>query len=154
MDFHLCRWPQHVVPPSSTPGQDDTLARYFDELNNARVHHVVRAQQAHPILTMSHFLPREVRSVFVVLGTQYHLAKRMLVPSHKQELLPPKHALLVPNLPKASGSRYLTARIHQQLHPLVHVFGHTHIARDMVLDGVRYVQQPLDYPKARRWVCC
>lgn len=30
------------------------------------------------------------------------------------------------------------------------MFGHTHIARDVVIEGVRYVQQPLDYPKARR----
>lgn len=34
----------------------------------------------------------------------------------------------------------------------MHVFGHTHIARDEVVDGTRYVQQPLGYPKERkRW---
>lgn len=102
---------------------EDALAQYFDRLNDDRVRRVLESTSA-PVLTMSHFLPLE-------------------------ELLPPKHMLLVPNLPKASGSTYLAARI-SQLRPQVHVFGHSHVARDVVIHGVRYVQQPLDYPKARR----
>ena len=33
----------------------------------------------------------------------------------------------------------------------LHVFGHTHIPCDRVVDGVRYVQQPLGYP-GEEWI--
>lgn len=122
-------------------GGDEALAQYFDRRNDERVRRVLEENVDNaPVLTMSHFLPLEVRTC----------CRCTCIALAAQELLPPKHMLLVPNLPKASGSRYLAARM-SQLRPHVHMFGHTHIARDVVIDGVRYVQQPLDYPKARRY---
>ena len=32
----------------------------------------------------------------------------------------------------------------------MHVFGHTHINHDKILNGVRYVQHPLKYPDERQ----
>ena len=53
------------------------------------------------------------------------------------------------NLAKAVGSDYLGDRV-RKLHPAAHVFGHTHFAWDTELDGTRYIQWPLGYP--RRYV--
>ena len=63
--------------------------------------------------------------------------------------------LYQPNLAKAVGSHLLAKRI-QQLQPVAHVFGHTHFNWDSVIDGIRYIQRPLAYPKERRYAfdCC
>jgi Icc-related predicted phosphoesterase len=37
----------------------------------------------------------------------------------------------------------------RQLQSRIHVFGHSHISCDRVIDGVRYVQNPLRYPRER-----
>ena len=66
-----------------------------------------------------------------------------------QELLPEKRMLFLPNLAKAAGSSCLLPRI-QQVGSCAHIFGHTHFAWDACLDGVRYVQWPLGYPRERR----
>ena len=57
--------------------------------------------------------------------------------------------LYQPNLAKAAGSDLLAKRICQ-LRPIAHVFGHTHFNWDCSIDGVRYIQRPLAYPKERR----
>ena len=70
-----------------------------------------------------------------------------------QALLPEKRMLYQPNLAKAAGSNLLAERI-RQLKPIAHVFGHTHFNWDCSIDGVRYLQRPLAYPKERRSACC
>lgn len=67
-----------------------------------------------------------------------------------QELLPEKRMLYQPNLAKAVGSQLLAKRV-QQLKPVAHVFGHTHFNWDCTIDGTRYIQRPLAYPKERRY---
>ncbi|HEX2202104.1 MAG TPA: metallophosphoesterase [Longimicrobium sp.] len=67
-----------------------------------------------PVVTFSHFVPRP-------------------------ELVPPVRYLRFKGLPLVAG----TALLDQQLRRIgasVHVFGHTHITEDRVIDGVRYVQ--------------
>jgi len=76
-----------------------------------------------PIISFSHFLPR-------------------------RDLLPPTHRLKFKGLPKVAGCIALDAQI-RQLGARVHVFGHSHISCDRVIDGVRYVQNPLRYPRER-----
>lgn len=66
-----------------------------------------------------------------------------------QDLLPEKRMLFQPNLAKAVGSDLLLRRI-KHLRPIAHVFGHTHFLWDQTLDGVRYCQWPLGYPRERR----
>ncbi|XP_015578779.1 acyl-carrier-protein phosphodiesterase PptH isoform X3 [Ricinus communis] len=72
-----------------------------------------------------------------------------------QELCPEKRMLFYPNLPKIIGSDCLEDRI-RLIHgttanaSMCHVFGHTHFCWDAMLDGVRYVQAPLAYPRERK----
>lgn len=74
-----------------------------------------------PVITFSHFLPRP-------------------------ELLPPTRLLSFKGLPQVAGSHALDQQV-RQVHSRLHVFGHSHIDRDCVLDGVRYVQHHLGYPR-------
>ncbi|KAL1551288.1 acyl-carrier-protein phosphodiesterase PptH-like [Salvia divinorum] len=124
-DYHVCKWPDELKKG------DTSLATYFDSLNdeNAGVVDDILKECTH-IISFSHFLPR-------------------------QELCPEKRMLFYPNLPKVIGSKYLEKRIRvihgaeEQL-PVCHVFGHTHFCWDAVLEGIRYVQAPLAYPRERK----
>ncbi len=74
-----------------------------------------------PVVTFSHFLPR-------------------------RDLIPPLRFLGFKGLPLVAGA----ARLDEQLRlagSRVHVFGHSHIAEDRTIDGVRYVQNWLRPPR-------
>jgi predicted phosphodiesterase len=76
-----------------------------------------------PVVSFSHFLPR-------------------------RDLLPPREHLRFKNLPKVSGCAPLDGQI-RRLESIIHVFGHSHINADRVIDGVRYVSNALLYPSER-----
>lgn len=76
-----------------------------------------------PVISFSHFLPR-------------------------RDLLPPKEYLKFKSLPKVSGCAPLDGQI-RRLNSTTHVFGHSHINTDRVIDGVRYVNNALLYPRER-----
>ncbi|PIN24851.1 hypothetical protein CDL12_02432 [Handroanthus impetiginosus] len=124
-DFHVCRWPHELKK------EETSLALYFDSLNDENWNTVedILTRCSH-IISFSHFVPR-------------------------QELCPEKRMLFYPNLPKIIGSNYLETRV-RAIHgaegrsSACHVFGHTHFCWDAILDGVRYVQAPLAYPRERK----
>ena len=76
-----------------------------------------------PVITFSHFLPRA-------------------------ELLPPKEYLRISWLGSVSVCAALDKQI-RQLGSTLHVCGHTHTRVDHVIDGVRYIQNAVRYPKER-----
>ncbi len=76
------------------------------------------------VITLSHFLPR-------------------------RDLLPAADDLRFKSLPKVAGCGWLDTQL-RSLNSAVHVFGHSHINCDRVLDGVRYVQNALRYPSERK----
>ena len=76
-----------------------------------------------PVITFSHFLPRA-------------------------DLLPPKEYLRIKWLGSVSVCAALDTQI-RKLDSLVHVCGHTHTRVDHVIDGIRYVQNAVRYPKER-----
>ncbi|KAJ7299645.1 hypothetical protein O6H91_Y187300 [Diphasiastrum complanatum] len=124
IDNHACKWPLGL-------DIDHSLAQFFDQMN---LEHLPKIQDLQndgcQVITFSHFLPR-------------------------QELCPEKRMLFYPNLPKVAGSDLLEARL-RNIHGLngtptaCHVFGHTHFSWDATLNGVRYIQAPLAYPKERQ----
>lgn len=67
----------------------------------------------------------------------------------RPELLPDPEYLRFKGLSRVAGSAHIERQI-RALGARVHLFGHSHIRRDMVLDGVRYVQNALGYPRERR----
>ncbi|KAL4632849.1 hypothetical protein ACB092_04G081000 [Castanea dentata] len=124
-DFHACKW------PGGLSNGDTSLSLYFDAINEKSLNVVKEIQgTCSQIITFSHFVPR-------------------------QELCPEKRILFYPKLPKIIGSDYLEVRI-RSIHGIqgsgsaCHVFGHTHFCWDAVLDGIRYVQAPLAYPRERK----
>jgi hypothetical protein len=76
-----------------------------------------------PVVSLSHFLPR-------------------------RDLLPPVESLWFQRLPEVAICEPLEDQI-RRLGSVVHVFGHSHINCDLRLDGVRYVQHALRYPRER-----
>ncbi|OAY65866.1 hypothetical protein ACMD2_23909 [Ananas comosus] len=124
-DFHACKW----SPQLSNDGV--ALALHFDMMNETN-HNAIKEVQttSNHIITFSHFVPR-------------------------QELCPEKRMLFYPNLPKIIGSDFLEKRL-RSIHgnfvsgSACHLFGHTHFCWDSVVDGIRYVQAPLAYPRERK----
>lgn len=77
-----------------------------------------------PVVSFSHFLPRP-------------------------ELLPPVEYLRFKGLPRVAGCNALDDQI-RSIGSRTHLFGHSHIPCDKVIDGVRYLQHSLRYPKERK----
>jgi predicted phosphodiesterase len=75
------------------------------------------------VISFSHFLPR-------------------------MDLLPAKEWLKFKGLPKVAGCELIERQI-RELKSAIHVFGHSHINRDCEIEGVRYVQNALSYPRER-----
>jgi Icc-related predicted phosphoesterase len=73
-----------------------------------------------PVITLSHFLPR-------------------------RELLPAIERLSFKGLPLVAGALALDRQI-RALNAMTHVFGHSHIDFDKVIEGIRYVHNVFDYP--------
>jgi predicted phosphodiesterase len=74
-----------------------------------------------PVISFSHFLPR-------------------------LDLLPPRQFLYFKALPQVAGSVLIEKQI-RQLRSDIHVFGHSHIRWDSILNGIRYIHNPLSHPR-------
>jgi predicted phosphodiesterase len=77
------------------------------------------------VITLSHFLPR-------------------------RELLPAVERLSFKGLPLVAGSLALDRQV-RALNAVTHVFGHSHIDFDHVIEGIRYVHHAFDYPREEGW---
>ncbi|NEP11006.1 MAG: metallophosphoesterase [Symploca sp. SIO2C1] len=65
------------------------------------------------------------------------------------ELLPNPKYLKFKRLPDVSVSTVLADQI-KLIGSKIHIFGHSHINRDVLIDNVRYIQNALLYPRERR----
>jgi predicted phosphodiesterase len=82
------------------------------------------AQKKDKVLSFSHFLPR----IDVM-----------------PDRIPPEKRFIYPVL----GSAKLDTQL-RLLAPQVHVYGHSHVNRDVVIDGVRYINSAYAYPSETR----
>lgn len=123
-DNHLTQWNGLI------PGQN--VADFFIDMNEE---HVRRSYDA-PVVSFSHFLPR-------------------------RELMFPNGLKPVPRWSRRTDGRGVqfnfsrvagSTRLEEQIRTLgsrVHVYGHQHRNRDLVINGIRYVSNCLGYPHER-----
>eukprot|EP00038_Savillea_parva_P014707 m.11861 g.11861 ORF g.11861 m.11861 type:complete len:312 (-) comp2884_c0_seq1:382-1317(-) len=129
MDFWKCNW-DGVDGRGNTLGKSvsDKLAEahavtaYMLHQNEERLARLsaLRASQPLPIVTFSHFVPR-------------------------RDLMPSVQRLKFKELLDVAVCEHLDEQV-REAGADVHVFGHTHIPCNRLVDGVRYIQQPLGYP--------
>jgi predicted phosphodiesterase len=96
------------------PAGIERVDRFFLAMNEPHL----AARYDAPVVSFSHFVPRP-------------------------ELVPGVRWLRFKGLPRVAGSPGIEAQV-RRLGSAAHVFGHTHIPADTVIDGVRYVQNYLD----------
>lgn len=66
-----------------------------------------------------------------------------------EELLPDLSKIKFKGLGKVSICPYLLEQI-KTVNSTTHIFGHTHINCDVVIDNIRYIQNALKYPRERK----
>ena len=93
----------------------------------------------------SHFFAR-LNESHIRVGGEETISFSHFLP--RAELLPQREFLRFKGLPRVAGCNSIETQV-RQLGAKIHVFGHSHIRRDMVLDDVRYVQHGLGYPRER-----
>lgn len=129
-DFMYCKWPEEVIneDSESPAAPNGTPENFFLEKNELSIKAVLDAssETKATIITFSHFLPR-------------------------RELYPPTSSLSEHSkyLPRVMG----TEKLEKQLRAVgsnIHLFGHTHLAWNQVIDNVHYIQMCLMHAKERR----
>lgn len=128
MDYRMCKWgndlerePAFLFGDGGSGETSQVIAQHFSKRNLAWISSVQTLAQRDggEILTFSHFCPRI-------------------------ELILEKRNTYDQFLPKVSGSAFLEQQIRSLTPaPACHVFGHTHVGWDAVLDDLRYVHWPL-----------
>lgn len=131
-DPSLRMWSDNVF--IQWPIADNTVVNYFLDLNTF---HISKRVNDMPVLTMSHFLPRQE----LVFGNA--VERQKMRPGSRD----PHPGF---NFSRVAGTSLLDDQIRTWGAHL-HVYGHQHRNRDRVLDGVRYVSHCLGYRRERVW---
>jgi len=122
-DNYYIHWPNY--------SGEFAASAYFAHLNEE----LISQEYDTPLISFSHFLPRQ---------------EMMFGDSLKPD---PEKARKYDRNPKFNFSRVAgSTRIENQVRHLgscIHVYGHQHINRDRVLDGIRYIAHCLGYPEER-----
>lgn len=170
-DFRACVWPRAL----GEPGNEAALAAAWDALNEPHLTEVTaalgrRGGGARPaVISASHFLP-----VQPILPEKRYLFHPNLAKAAGSRALEARVAALRPDvhvfgcgsrggafkslalLIARGWGRGAAARSRAATHkktptpPPAHPPSHTHIAMDLPVAGVRYIQHPLRYPAERR----
>ena len=155
-DFFRCKWPPGWSDDDGT-GPDGASSKaaalFFVATNEPHVAAAARwlgAKRGRSFASFSHFLPRRV-----LLSDWLDTASKTW---HSDWLLKNQKERAV-QFSKAAG----TVGVETQIRRLadvcapcgdgslrgVHCFGHSHRPKDLVIDGVRYVHNPMGYPPER-----
>lgn len=122
-DNYYIRWPHH--------SGKFVASTYFANLNDA----IITKEYDAPLISFSHFLPRQE----MMFGDS-------LKPDPEKVRKYDRNPQF--NFSRVAGSTCIDAQI-RQLGSRIHVYGHQHINRDRVLDGIRYIAHCLGYPEER-----
>lgn len=138
MDFRLLKWPQLLVDEVvrregdfkfGKDGTSTAISEIFAEMNQPLLEAIEAMKHESGdsdtvVISFSHYLPR-------------------------QELFPEKRFLVDSTLAKVSGSVALERQV-RRLRPELHIFGHSHLTVDNVVEGQRYVQWALGYANEQK----
>eukprot|EP00439_Symbiodinium_sp_Y106_P045547 s1896_g5.t2 len=139
MDFRLLKWPQLLIDEVvrregdfkfGKDGTSTAISEIFAEMNQPLLEAIEAMKQNESgdsdtvVISFSHYLPR-------------------------QELFPEKRFLVDSTLAKVSGSFALERQV-RQLRPELHIFGHSHLTVDNVVEGQRYIQWALGYANEQK----
>jgi Icc-related predicted phosphoesterase len=124
-DNYFVKWPNSSQPfiPS----------KYFFACNEAHLNDGISS----PVISMSHFIPRKE-----IMFSQYP-------PVFDPEKIRKFDRNPQFNFSRVAGSELIDSQI-RKCGSQLHVYGHQHINRDRVVDGIRYVAHCLGYPAERR----
>ncbi len=121
-NYYIC-WPQTKT--------DFNPSVYFAALNIK----ALKEKSDLPVISFSHFLPRREMMFGDSLKSDPEKIKKY-----------DRHPEF--NFSRVAGSGLIEEQI-RELNSVVHIYGHQHINRDRVLDGIRYVAHCLGYPNER-----
>ncbi|NOX87607.1 MAG: metallophosphoesterase [Calditrichaeota bacterium] len=121
-DNYFVRWPDSGFQPAS----------YFYSYNKR----LIKSGVGSRVITFSHFLPRQE----VMFSENRTLDRERLKKYDRSPQF---------NFSRVAGSFIIEKQL-RLLGSAVHVYGHQHINRDRLIDGVRYVSHCLGYPDERR----
>ena len=121
-DFYHIKWPNKDIKPFN----------YFMNLNKKDLAN----ESQKLVITFSHFLPRQE----LMFSRNNTLSKARI---KKFDRYPPF------NFSEVAGSQWIDGFI-RKIGTKIHIYGHQHINRDRIIDGVRYVAHCLGYPEERR----
>lgn len=144
MDFRACNWPdgydaaaitRHFVQLNlpnlvglpyqpSSPNRANVFNQHDAGLFAPSAIAVPAAPPAHMVISFSHFLPR--------IDVMPHY-------------IPPDKRMVYPVL----GSSLIEAQV-RAIAPQIHVYGHSHVNRRILIDGVEYINNAFGYPNETR----
>lgn len=131
-DAGLAMWADNYLTKWDGLGAGRRIADFFLDMNRE---HVEREYDA-PVVSFSHFLPR----------------RELMFPGGRSPGTRPLGRVQGRgagfNFSRVAGSVRLDDQV-RALGSTVHVYGHQHRNRDLVIDGVRYVSNCLGYPHER-----
>eukprot|EP00541_Cyclophora_tenuis_P014362 CAMPEP_0116562732 /NCGR_PEP_ID=MMETSP0397-20121206/12332_1 /TAXON_ID=216820 /ORGANISM="Cyclophora tenuis, Strain ECT3854" /LENGTH=347 /DNA_ID=CAMNT_0004089079 /DNA_START=168 /DNA_END=1211 /DNA_ORIENTATION=+ len=143
MDFARCKWPGHEIMDGTNGRIPRGVADRFHDQNEPTIAMVKRANEqstTSEVMTVSHFLPNPQS-----LPDWKDLSSRDF---RRDEWLDHGAPGISAKFAKVAGSLRLDSQI-RSVEASIHVFGHSHRPKDFVLDGVRYVHNPLGYGRER-----
>ncbi len=120
-DYHFIKWPNHQFRP----------VEYFVKLNEQPP-----SNEKVFTITFSHFLPRQEN----MFSENRTLDRERLKKYDRNPQF---------NFSQVAGSTLIEKKL-REIGAQLHVYGHQHINRDRVIEGVRYVAHCLGYPEERR----
>jgi Icc-related predicted phosphoesterase len=124
-DNYFVKWPNSSVEFSASA--------YFFKRNSQNL----SEKYLDPVISVSHFIPRQE-----MMFSQYP-------PVIDLEKLKKYDRSPEFNFSRVAGSTLIENQI-RQINALLHIYGHQHINRDKVVDGVRYIAHCLGYPIERK----
>jgi hypothetical protein len=126
-DRYFIRWPRDWKGNGNGNGNGNGIAGMFLEMNEPSL----RRDYDAPVISFSHFLPRRE----LLFGSHIDLDRKR--DPHPQF-----------NFSRVAGCSGIDRQL-RRLPSRLHVYGHQHRNRDVVIDGVRYLSNCRGYPKER-----